>query len=152
MTIIRLVLAECSGCKDRQPAVMPRETHPPMWPAVTDASGTRHFCSHACLFETSGAERLPNRRDRLPFRISTTDVDTLNLVAQGLSNAEIAARMNLVQSTIKNRLSTLFQRMDAPSRIEAVLRAHSLGLINLNLAAEACAKRLMQRPPPGRAA
>ncbi len=44
----------------------------------------------------------------------------VGLVAQGLTNKEIASRLNLSQYTIKNHLSRIMKQVDADSRGDAV--------------------------------
>lgn len=50
---------------------------------------------------------------------SHREKEVLELVAQGLTNAEIAARLFLSESTIKSHLSTSFRKLDVTSRAEA---------------------------------
>ncbi len=44
----------------------------------------------------------------------------MNLVAQGLSNKEIAASLNLSEFTVKNHIRRVMRQMEAESRHEAV--------------------------------
>ena len=44
----------------------------------------------------------------------------MGLVAQGLTNKEIASRLNLSQYTVKNHLSRIMKQVDADSRGDAV--------------------------------
>ncbi|MGB2626123.1 MAG: LuxR C-terminal-related transcriptional regulator, partial [Candidatus Acidiferrum sp.] len=44
----------------------------------------------------------------------------MNLVAQGLTNKEIAAHVNLSEFTVKNHIQRVMRHMDAENRHEAV--------------------------------
>ena len=57
------------------------------------------------------------------------EIELLRLVAQGLSNKEIAYELSLAESTIKNRLSILFEKLDVKDRTQAAIYALSHGLV-----------------------
>ena len=50
------------------------------------------------------------------------------LVAQGLDNAQIAARLGVADKTVRNALSTLYAKLGVDSRARAVARSRDLGL------------------------
>jgi predicted transcriptional regulator len=53
----------------------------------------------------------------------------LRLVAEGLTNPEIGARLYLSRHTVKEYLSHAMRKLEVGNRIEAVRRATELGLI-----------------------
>lgn len=53
----------------------------------------------------------------------------LTLVAEGASNKDIAANLNLSERTIKNYLSIIFQKLQVNNRTEAAIRAMRDGLV-----------------------
>jgi DNA-binding NarL/FixJ family response regulator len=53
----------------------------------------------------------------------------LTQVANGASNKEIAANLNLSERTIKNYLSIIFQKLQVNNRTEAAIRAMKDGLV-----------------------
>ncbi len=53
--------------------------------------------------------------------LNSRETAILSLVAQGLSNKEIAARLLLSDKTIKHYLTSVFQKLHVRSRVEAVL-------------------------------
>ncbi|MCG3208710.1 MAG: Transcriptional regulatory protein DegU [Anaerolineae bacterium] len=53
----------------------------------------------------------------------------LTLVANGASNKDIAAELNLSERTIKNYLSIIFQKLQVNNRTEAAIRAMKDGLV-----------------------
>jgi two-component system, LuxR family, sensor kinase FixL len=59
-----------------------------------------------------------NHRERMP--LSSREVDVLRFVVQGLSNKEIAARMDMSESTVKNTLQQLFAKTEVRTRGQLV--------------------------------
>lgn len=62
--------------------------------------------------------------------ISEREMEVLKLVAEGLSNQEIADRLFVSPNTIKTHTSNLFLKLDVSRRTQAVQKAKSLGLIS----------------------
>jgi DNA-binding NarL/FixJ family response regulator len=65
----------------------------------------------------------------LPESLSSREEEILQLLAQGLSNGEIAARLSLAQGTVKNYVTNILQKLGARDRTQAALRARELGLL-----------------------
>lgn len=61
--------------------------------------------------------------------LSEREFDILGLIAEGLSNPEIAQRLFLAEGTVKNYVSTILQKLDTRDRTQAVLAAQRLKLI-----------------------
>lgn len=61
--------------------------------------------------------------------LTEREIQLLRLVASGLSNKEIAAELSLAESTVKNRLSLLFEKLNVKDRTQAAIYALSHGLI-----------------------
>jgi len=61
--------------------------------------------------------------------LSKREMDVLHLMAQGLSNEEIASRLFVSLSTIKTHNSRLFEKMDVRRRTQAVEKAKRLKII-----------------------
>jgi DNA-binding NarL/FixJ family response regulator len=61
--------------------------------------------------------------------LSPREREVLELVAGGLTNAEIAERLHLSPNTVKEHASTLYRKLGARNRAEAVLRAQRLGVL-----------------------
>jgi len=55
--------------------------------------------------------------------------EVLELIATGLSNSEIAARLYIAPSTVKSYVNSIF-RLDVQSRTQAVAAARALHLIS----------------------
>jgi len=60
--------------------------------------------------------------------LAPRDVEILTLVAQGLSNQEIADRIDISEKTVRNRLSLVFKQLHLNNRTEAALYALRKGL------------------------
>lgn len=63
----------------------------------------------------------------LPARLSEREQEVLNFVARGLSNGEIARKLDIVEGTVKRHLRNIFAKLGARSRIDAVNRAVMAG-------------------------
>jgi DNA-binding NarL/FixJ family response regulator len=55
--------------------------------------------------------------------------EILMLLAQGLSNAELGARLYLGEPTIKTHLSSVFRKLGVRDRVQAVIAAYDAGLV-----------------------
>lgn len=55
--------------------------------------------------------------------------EVLGLLGAGLSNAEIAGRIHVVEGTVKAYVSTILRRLGARNRVQAAIAAHEAGLI-----------------------
>jgi two-component system, NarL family, response regulator DevR len=62
-------------------------------------------------------------------KLSAQELKVLRLVAEGLTNPEIGARLYLSRHTVKEYVSHAMRKLDATNRIEAVRTATALGLI-----------------------
>ena len=65
----------------------------------------------------------------LPEPLTAREVEVLGLMAAGLSNPEIAARLYIGVGTVKTHVNRLFAKLAAASRTQAVARARELGLL-----------------------
>jgi DNA-binding NarL/FixJ family response regulator len=65
----------------------------------------------------------------LTDRLTGREVDVLRLIARGLNNAEIAARLSLSEGTVRNHVSAVLAKLDVADRTQAAVIAiqHGLG-------------------------
>ena len=63
--------------------------------------------------------------------ITSREVDVLQLIADGCSTPEVAAQLYISQKTVKNHLASIYQKLDARDRTQAVLRAVRMGIVRL---------------------
>ena len=61
--------------------------------------------------------------------LSERERDVLRLLADGLSNREIASRLILAEGTVKNHVSTILEKLHAANRTQAARVAREQGLI-----------------------
>lgn len=102
------------------------------------ATAVRAVAGGSALLGSSVAQRVlaqfaglgPGKAAALPEPLSDREVEILQLIAEGLSNPEIAARLFLAEGTVKNYVSNILQKTNTRDRTQAVLKAQSLGLLD----------------------
>ena len=62
-------------------------------------------------------------------KLTPRQVEILRLVAQGLSNPEIAGRLDLSDHTVKRHVANLLTKLGLPSRAAAAAYAAQKGLL-----------------------
>ncbi|MFF7542979.1 response regulator [Streptomyces canus] len=76
------------------------------------------------------AERLVARiRRPAPVSLTSRELDVLNAVADGLSNADIGKRLVIGEATVKTHLLRVFAKLDVSDRTHAVVIALERGLL-----------------------
>ena len=78
---------------------------------------------------------MPGAADRSPGRpahqrLTAREREILTLVADGLTNAEIAAELQLSPNTVKEHASSMFRKLGARNRADAIVRAQRLGVLD----------------------
>jgi LuxR family maltose regulon positive regulatory protein len=63
--------------------------------------------------------------------LSEREYAVLHLVAQGLSNQEIACNLVVTVSTVKTHLNNIYAKLHVHTRLQAVTKAYDLGLLSL---------------------
>jgi len=63
--------------------------------------------------------------------ISAREEEVLQLVADGMTLPEVAAALFISVKTVKNHLASIYSKLDARDRTQAVLRAVRMGIIRL---------------------
>jgi len=62
--------------------------------------------------------------------LSARETDILKLIAQGMSNKEIARNLDIGPETVKTHLKSVFSKLGVERRAQAVSRAQTLGLVS----------------------
>lgn len=92
------------------------------------------------VFDQGFAQSLPTARPVVAEpveRVAANDVltpresEVLALLAEGLSNKEIAAKLEISEHTAKFHVNSILQKMGAQKRVEAVVRAAKMGIIQI---------------------
>lgn len=60
--------------------------------------------------------------------LSEREREVLELIARGLSNSEIAARLHISGKTVRNHITNIFAKLQVADRSEAIARARAEGL------------------------
>ncbi len=73
-------------------------------------------------FDAAEEERILSRREE----------EVLQLIADGCSTPEVAERLYISQKTVKNHLASIYQKLEARDRTQAVLQAVRMGIVHLD--------------------
>lgn len=86
--------------------------------------------AHRVITRLSGSRfsRAATARERVRG-LTNREREVLVLLAEGLSNADIAARMFVVEGTVKAHVSTILTRLDVRNRVQAAITAFEAGLV-----------------------
>ena len=77
----------------------------------------------------TGEPFCPDDSKREALRITPRELEILELIAQGLSNREIAEKLFVSENTVKTHSSRVFDKLGAKRRTQAVLLGKELRLI-----------------------
>jgi DNA-binding NarL/FixJ family response regulator len=103
------------------------------------ALGVRTVADGEALLAPSITRRLIGEFARRPARneaaddliasLSARELETYKLIAQGLSNAEIADALTVSETTVKSHVSAVLSKLELRDRVQAVVMAYETGLI-----------------------
>ncbi len=63
------------------------------------------------------------------IHMTRREYQVINLAATGMTNAEIAERLELTHSTVKTYVQSALEKLGARNRIEAIVKAHEAHLL-----------------------
>ena len=78
----------------------------------------------------------PADRPPTPDPLTEREAEVLRLVAQGLSNQDIAGKLNISDPTVRTHVSNIMSKLHLATRIQAALYALREGLASLDAGAE----------------
>ncbi len=64
--------------------------------------------------------------------VTKREEEVLQLIADGCSTPEVASKLYISQKTVKNHLASIYQKLDARDRTQAVLAAVRMGIVHLD--------------------
>ena len=90
------------------------------------------------LFGPAATERLVARfaqqpspdAERALVELTDREKEILQLLATGLSNAELAERLFLSETTVKTHVSSILRKLRVRDRVQAVIAAYDAGLVS----------------------
>jgi DNA-binding NarL/FixJ family response regulator len=75
---------------------------------------------------------MPGPEPALATSLSQREVEVLQMFADGCSTIEVGQRLYISAKTVKNHLASIYEKLDARDRTQAVLTAVRMGIIRLN--------------------
>ena len=102
--------------------------------AIKGTSSGRSFLDPAVagkvMQQATAGPRAPVPRERQAEALTEREMDVLELLAQGLSNPEIAQRLHLAPGTVRNYVSAILQKLGVSDRTQAAVVALRRGLVD----------------------
>jgi DNA-binding NarL/FixJ family response regulator len=92
--------------------------------ALLAPSVTRRLIAHF-----AGGARAPSKAHRRLEELTEREREVLSLVAQGLSNAELAETLRVSLPTAKTHVSRILTKLDARDRTQLVILAYQAGIV-----------------------
>ncbi|MEU5288723.1 response regulator transcription factor [Streptomyces sp. CA-278952] len=100
----------------------PVPVHAPPRPLETSGSLSQLQPSVGQSSLSGGSALAPNRQQ---YKLSSREVEVMDLIASGMSNQQIAATCFISEKTVKNHINRIFTKLHSTTRSEAI--AHWLG-------------------------
>ena len=104
------------------------------WLALTNASPLRDYAIHLLSQFDAELQRITTQEKSTPATelvepLSKREMEVLYLMALGRTNQEIAQQLVVAIGTIKAHAASIYRKLDAANRTEAVARARLLGIL-----------------------
>jgi len=76
-------------------------------------------------------EEMGDGKDKPPSPLTPREEEVLQLIADGCSTSEVATNLFISGKTVKNHLASIYEKLEARDRTQAVLSAVRIGIIHL---------------------
>jgi DNA-binding NarL/FixJ family response regulator len=95
--------------------------------SAIDPAVQRHLVK--AIARTAPLQWFPPDQTQLPDDLTPREASVLVLIAEGLSNAEIAEHLTVTETTVKSHINHLYSKTGARDRAQAVTYAYRHGLV-----------------------
>ena len=96
--------------------------HQPAW---------RRFLDETARFVRTNQAAVPAEAEF--FELTAREREVLDLIARGLDNAHIAKSLAVSEKTVRNHINSIFSKLGAPNRAQAIVRAREAGFGSVNV-------------------
>jgi NarL family two-component system response regulator YdfI len=111
-------------------AILPRDASPEEIIAAVQAAATGLISLHPDAFDYLLSQTQEGKEFAFSDSIlSPREIEILRMIAEGLGNKEIAAKLSISDHTVKFHISSIFAKLGAANRAEAVTLGIRQGLI-----------------------
>ena len=113
-------------------AILPRYATPEEIIAAIQAAATGLVALHPDIFDSMLSRIRPGQQselDRSGQILTPREIEVLRMIADGLGNKEIASKLSISDHTVKFHISSIFAKLSASNRAEAVTLGIRHGLI-----------------------
>jgi len=113
-------------------AILPRYARPEEIIAAIQAAATGLVALHPDVFDSMLSRIRPGQQSELDPSgqiLTPREIEVLRMIAEGLGNKEIASKLSISDHTVKFHISSIFAKLSASNRAEAVTLGIRHGLI-----------------------
>jgi len=113
-------------------AILPRYATPEEIIAAIQAAATGLVALHPDIFDSMLSRIHPGQQSELDPSgqiLTPREIEVLRMIADGLGNKEIASKLSISDHTVKFHISSIFAKLSASNRAEAVTLGIRHGLI-----------------------
>ena len=96
---------------------------------LVDPSMTRALLAHRLADPPATVDAAAEAARTAIAALSSRELEVLDAVARGLSNAEIARELTVTEATVKTHISSVLFKTGSRSRVQAAVLAHQAGVV-----------------------